>query len=109
MNSFRIFIFTLLVFAFNACTSDDLITMEYQMTQCADPWMADDGYFSDKEGTLRFFLGKKGVDVKSLSVTENCPDAAVCTACICPGCDLATVKINAEDEAILKELGFRRI
>jgi hypothetical protein len=109
MNTFRIFIFTLLALAFNACTADDLITMQYQMTQCADPWMADDGYFSDKEGTLKWFLEKKGVGVESLSITENCPDAAVCNACVCAGCDLAVVKIKEEDEAILKELGFKRI
>ena len=109
MKHFRIYIFALLILAFNACTSDDLITMEYQMTQCADPWMADDGYFSDKEGTLKIFLQNKGVAVESLSITENCPDAAVCNACICMGCDLAVVKVNADDEALLKELGFTRI
>lgn len=110
MKSFRLLFFVLLVALFQSCTSsDDSITMRYQMTQCADPWMVDDGYFSDKEGTLKWFLESKGVEVQSLKITENCPDAAVCTACICLGCDLAEVKVDAADEATLKALGFIRI
>lgn len=110
MNSIRLLTFVLLVALFQSCsTSDDYLTMRYQMTQCADPWMADDGYFSDKEATLMAFLNEKGIDPVSLKITTNCPDAAVCTACICLGCDLAEVKIDAADEAALKELGFIRI
>lgn len=109
MKSFRFLFYVLLAAIVYSCsTADDFITMRYQMTQCADPWMVDGGYFSDKEGTLKSFLENKGVEVESLRITENCSDSAACNACICLGCDLAEVKINAEDEAILKELGFIR-
>ena len=110
MKSLRLLSFVLLVALFQACSSsDDYITMRYQMTQCADPWMVDTNYFNAKEATLLAFLKEKGIDPVSVKVTTNCPDAEVCAACICLGCDLAEVKIDAADEAVLKELGFIRI
>ena len=109
MKHFRIYIFAMLILTFNACTSDDLITMEYQMTQCADPWMTDTYFSSDKEATLTQFLEEKGVEVISLKITVDCSDMAVCAACICEGCDHATVKVKAEHEQILKDLGFTKI
>ena len=110
MKSFPLIIFVLLVALFqSSSSSDDYITMRYQMTQCADPWMTDGDYFDAKEATLLAFLKEKGIDPVSVKVITNCPDAAVCTACICLGCDLAEVKIDAADEAALKALGFIRI
>lgn len=109
MKYFQLPAFVFLLFIFFACSkSEEIITMKYQMTQCADPWMQDAAYFNNKEATLIKYLNDRGVQVKELRISENCADAMVCSACICIGCDLATVKINAEDEAALAALGFSR-
>lgn len=83
------------------------VEMTYQMTQCADPWQDDANYFKDKEGTLKTYLAKQGVTVLKLSIVEDCVlQSAACTACMCAGCDRATVSVNGIDIAVMKKLMF---
>lgn len=99
-------LFFVLTLAFFACEKTaNTVTMTYHMTQCGDPWMNAD-YTKDKEGTLKKFLIEKGVNVLNLKITTDCGAAAVCQACICKGCDTATVDVPEEDVADMEALKF---
>ena len=82
------------------------ITMIYQMTQCADAWQNEPNYFNDKAATLKTYLKKQGITAIDVTVVQDCSNAAVCAACTCAGCDLATVKVNANDVAVMEKLKF---
>ncbi len=84
------------------------ITMTYQMSQCADPWMQETGYLDNKTGVLKQFLVNRGISVSSLSITTNCGNGAVCAACTCAGCDKATAEVEEANLAAMEALGFRR-
>jgi hypothetical protein len=107
----KLIIFSL-VLAFFACEKTTIdnnsVVMTYQMTQCADPWMTNANYSNDKEGTLKKFLIEKGVKVISLSIKTDCGNSAVCQACICQGCDNATVTVPQEDVADMEALKFKK-
>jgi hypothetical protein len=100
-------LFAALMLAFLSCDKQKstTVTMTYHMTQCADAWM-NDAYFLDKEGTLKAFLANEGVEVISLSIQTDCGTAAVCAACNCLGCDIATVEVPQSDEDKMKTLHF---
>jgi hypothetical protein len=96
---------------FMACTEDTVtaaVTMRYQMTSCGDPWMRETNYQNDKANVLKQFLINKGVSVRSISITQDCGQAAVCLACICKGCDFATVEVTEDDVATMEGFGFQR-
>ena len=84
------------------------ITMTYQMSQCADPWMQEAGYFDNKTGVLKQFLINRGISVSNLSITTDCGSAAVCLACNCAGCDKATAEVDETNVAAMIALGFKR-
>ncbi len=84
------------------------ITMTYQMSQCADPWMQEAGYFNNKTGVLKQFLVNKGITVSNVSIATDCGNSAVCLACTCAGCDKATVEVAETDVAAMVVFGFKR-
>lgn len=84
------------------------VTMTYQMSQCADPWMQEAGYFNNKTGVLKQFLVNRGISVNTLSITTDCGNSATCLACTCAGCDKATAEVEATNVAAMEALGFRR-
>ena len=84
------------------------ITMNYQMSQCADPWMQEAGYFNNKAGVLKQFLVNRGISVSTLSITTDCGNSATCAACTCAGCDKATAAVEETHVAAMEALGFRR-
>ena len=97
---------TILIFAcafFSCGKQNTAVVMTYQMTQCADPWMGTD-FNKDKEGVLKKFLIGKNIQVLSISIKMNCDSAATCLACVCKGCDLATVEVPEEDVADMEIL-----
>ena len=77
------------------------------MSQCADPWMKEAGYFNNKTGVLKHFLVNKGISVGNVSITTDCGSSAVCNACNCAGCDKATVEVAETDVAAMVVWGFR--
>ena len=107
----KLIIFSL-VLAFFACekatVNNNSVVMTYQMTQCADPWMTNANYSNDKEGTLKKFLIEKGIQVISLSIKTDCGSSQVCAACVCLGCDNATVTVPEEDVADMEALKFKK-
>jgi hypothetical protein len=84
------------------------ITMNYQMSQCADPWMKDAEYPNNKERVLKQFLLNKGISVSNLSITTDCGNSATCLACTCAGCDKASAEVEEADLAAMEALGFKR-
>jgi hypothetical protein len=108
MKKVLIFIFLL---AFLSCkktaSPSTSVVMTYQMTQCGDPWM-DANYTANKEATLKRFLQSKNVEVIGLKVELNCSQQATCQACICAGCDKATVEVPEDDVADMETLKFKR-
>lgn len=105
MKHLIIFILTL---AFFACEKKSAnVTMTYHITQCGDPWMNAD-YAKDKEGILKKFLTEKNIQVVSLKIETDCSKGATCAACICKGCDTATVEVPEEDVADMMALKFDR-
>jgi hypothetical protein len=100
-------LFFVLTPAFFACEkTENTVTLTYHMTQCGDPWMMSADYAKDKEGTLKKFLAEKGVNVLTLKINTDCGTAAVCLACICKGCDTATVDVPEDDVADMEALKF---
>jgi hypothetical protein len=100
-------LFFVLTLPFFACEKTaNTVTMTYHMTQCGDPWMTSADYTKDKEGTLKKFLVEKGVNVLNLTIKTDCGTAAVCAACVCKGCDTATVDVPEDDVADMEALRF---
>ena len=94
-----------------ACTKEQAaatITMNYQMSQCADPWMREAGYSNNKTDVLKQFLVNRGISVGTLTITTDCGNSATCAACTCAGCDKATVVVEETNVAAMEALGFRR-
>jgi hypothetical protein len=83
------------------------VVMTYQISQCGDPWM-DATYAANKEATLKRFLQSKNIEVISLKIELNCSQQATCLACICAGCDKATVEVPEDDVADMEALRFKR-
>ncbi|MBK8698789.1 MAG: hypothetical protein IPN29_04320 [Saprospiraceae bacterium] len=106
-KSIGLFAFALL-FSLFSCGEEERISMTYRMTQCAEPWMEEGWYFDAKEVTLKSFLEKRGMEIFDLRITTDCLDINTCAACTCIGCDVADVKIDADDEESMKALGFVR-
>ena len=99
----------LMMLCFTFCKKQSSgVIMTYQATQCADPWMADANFQSDKSGAIKRFLISKNIDVISLSIALNCDGAAVCLACNCKGCDKITVEVPEDDVADMEVLFFKR-
>jgi hypothetical protein len=101
-------LFFIWALAFFSCEHESVISnvkMTYHMTQCGDPWMNSD-YAKDKEGVLKKFLTAKNIQVISLKITTDCGTSATCAACICKGCDTATVEVPQEDVADMEALKF---
>ncbi len=90
-----------------AATPTAAVVMTYQISQCGDPWM-DTNYAANKELTLKRFLQSKNIDVVSLKIELNCNEQAACLACICAGCDKATVEVAEADVADMEALRFKR-
>jgi hypothetical protein len=93
---------------FAACKENTSVTMTYHLTQCADLWMQDTSYNSNKERVLKQFLVTRGITVNTLSIATDCGMSAVCLACTCKGCDKATVEVDELNVAAMEALGFRR-
>jgi hypothetical protein len=96
---------------FMACTEDIVnatVTMRYQMTSCGDPWMRETNYQNDKANVLKQFLINKGVSVSSVSIVPDCTKMATCLACMCKGCDFATVEVTENDVTTMEGFGFQR-
>ena len=93
-----------------ACTKQEVpssnVTMSYQMTQCADPWMTGN-YFNDREGTLRQFLINNQIQVISLRIVEN-NMGMVCAACNCVGNFKAIVEVPNAQVAAMEAFKFTR-
>jgi hypothetical protein len=83
------------------------VTMIYQMTQCADPWMSGN-YFNDKENTLRQFLISNQIQVISLSIVEN-NMGMVCAACNCLGNFKAIVEVPPTQVTAMENFKFTRL
>ena len=102
-------IFSLLILSFCFCKNESTftkVTMTYHMTQCGDPWMSNADYAKDKVGVLTKFLTEKQIQVLSLKITTDCGTGATCAACICKGCDTATVEVPEEDVTDMEALKF---
>jgi hypothetical protein len=82
------------------------VTMIYQMTQCADPWM-NGNYFNDREGTLRQFLINNQIEVITLRIVEN-NMGMVCAACNCVGNFKAIVEVPNAHVATMETFKFTR-
>jgi hypothetical protein len=93
-----------------ACTKQEVpasnVTMIYQMTQCADPWMTGN-YFNDREGTLRQFLINNQIQVISLRIVEN-NMGMVCAACNCVGNFKAIVEVPSTQVSAMEAFKFTR-
>jgi hypothetical protein len=99
-------LFAAIILAMFGCDKQKTtIEMTYHMTQCADLWQGD-AYFLDKTGTLKAFLEGKSIEVVDISIETDCGTAAVCQACTCLGCDIATVEVPKADENKMKALNF---
>jgi hypothetical protein len=108
MKNLLIFMLMLTTFSCEkAATPTTNVVMIYQMSQCADPWM-DANYTANKELALKRFLQSKNIEVISLTVELNCSQQATCLACICAGCDKATVEVPEADVADMEALRFKR-
>ncbi len=93
-----------------ACTKQEVpssnVTMIYQMTQCADPWM-NGNYFNDREGTLRQFLINNQIQIITLRIIEN-NMGMVCAACNCVGNFKAIVEVPNTQVAAMEAFKFTR-
>ena len=101
----------LLVLLSVSCNKDKTeIWVTYTMTQCSDPWQNSPDYGRDKEGTLRKFLEEKDITVLDLNIKLDsaCAKNAVCTACTCTSCLVASVQIYEHDLVEMEKLKFRR-
>jgi hypothetical protein len=102
-------LFFILTFTIFSCEHESVaakVTMTYHMTQCGDPWMSNPDYTKDKVGVLTKFLTGKQIQVLSLKITTDCGTGATCAACICKGCDTATVEVPEEDVKDMEALKF---
>jgi hypothetical protein len=107
MKKVLIFIFMLAFLSCKKSSTAPTVVMTYQISQCSDPWM-DAGYNANKVATLKRFLEGKNIQVVSLKIEANCGQQAVCQACICAGCDKATVEVPEDDVADMEILKFKR-
>jgi hypothetical protein len=104
----KYFVILIAFVSFFSCTQENTnVVMTYQMTQCADPWMNAE-FSQNKEATLKKFLIDKSIGVLKLTITSDCSKSAVCAACICQGCDFATVEVAEADVAKMEALKFKR-
>jgi hypothetical protein len=82
------------------------VTMTYQMTQCADPWM-NGNYYNDKENTLKQLLINNQIKVIDLHIVAN-DMGMTCKACTCIGPFKAVVEVPATQVTAMEAFKFTR-
>lgn len=109
--SIIIFILTLaLSFSLSCDKNDELITMHFNETACANPWSQDSEIHvanndPDYQNKVEDFLKLHGIDVETIAITNDGPWSG-CFSCFCTSGRRISISINEKQKALAIELGF---
>ena len=103
------YLIVLVAILFAQCTETNMITMQYDLTYCADKWEFDKSNLSveEKETIIETYLKEEeNVLLESIKIKEQVTSPEVCNACSCKSGDVIEVTIEDGFELQLGDLGF---
>lgn len=95
-------------FLFHSCDNSDgdELSMQFEETNCANPWEADPG-MENYIVEVRKYLEDSGIKVLSIYIDVYDENAGInCTACNCPTGRNIVISVLPEDVDDAKALGF---
>lgn len=105
MKYFKSILLVAITLLFFQCSKDDLVTMSYYQTSCADKW----GYDPDTptgEAVINYFDTEFGVTIETVVVTTDNSIAEACLACSCLSGKVITVEVDEEHVDLLESENF---
>jgi len=90
------------------CSNDDDSSLEisvlYNQTYCADPWINEDD--EGLEDKINSFFEGKSIEISNLTIDNN-GNQELCNACTCLSGGRIVLIVSREDLDNIKEYGFK--
>lgn len=84
------------------------VWMDYQETQCSDPWHGANSQTDTTEEKIKKFFKKEGVSIIEVEIEESSSENLItCFACHCSTIRTIKCKVKEKDIETLEAFGFQ--